>query len=135
MNSKPLMAIFVSFLALEALIIILYETNIFLEGGMCGDANTEFLFTIAMELITICTIPLALKLFKFEAVQKYIAEKGMFAHRKCAVFRMLMLLLPLLVNTMCYYLFMKVAFAYLAIILFISLAFIIPTKARCDSEQ
>lgn len=135
MNSKSLMTIFASFLALEALIIVLYETNVFLEGGLCGDANTEFLTTIFMELLTICVIPLALKLFKFEAVRKYITVHCAEGHKKCAIVRMVMLMLPLLVNTLCYYLFMKVAFAYLAIILFISLAFIIPTKARCDSEQ
>ena len=49
--------------------------------------------------------------------------------------RMMLLAVPLLLNILFYYLFMKVMFAYLAIILAISLIFIIPTVARCESEQ
>ena len=133
-KQKILMTLFCSELALAVVIIIMYETNIILEGGMTGDNSTEFLVTTMMELITIAMIPLALKLFKIEKVAKYIKKKGAEGHYYAAIARMQMLMLPMLANILLYYGFMKVAFAYLSIILALALIFIIPTKTRCDSE-
>ena len=48
--------------------------------------------------------------------------------------RMLMLCVPMVINTLCYYLFMNVAFAYMAIILFICLFLVYPSLDRCYSE-
>lgn len=129
-----LMTILCSEIILAFLIIALYETNVILEGGMAGDVNAEFIITMAMELLTIAAIPVALKLFKIKHIEEYIKAKGVSGHYKMAMTRMHMLTLPMLLNIILYYAYMKVAFAYLAIILAISLIFIIPTKQRCDSE-
>ena len=128
------MPLFLASLVLEAIIIAMYETEMVLEGYYAGYVTAEFLCATIMEILTICLIPLALRLFKFGAVRNDIQQNGIRGHYRWALTRMLMLILPLLVNTMLYYLFIKVEFAYMAIILFISLAFIIPTKARCESE-
>ena len=48
--------------------------------------------------------------------------------------RLLALCLPMVINTILYYLYMNVAFGYLAIVLLLALTFIVPTKARCESE-
>lgn len=131
---KKLMTIFIASLLLNAMIIIIYETNILLEGGLCGDANSEFLASTAMQLITIGEIPLALRMFKFNGVRAYITANGIQGHYRMALIRMMMLMVPLTINVLCYYLFMKASFAYLAVIIAISLIFIIPTQSRCDSE-
>lgn len=133
-NSKKLMPIFIGAIVLDLLIVIAYETEMILEGALCGDVNAEFLTTITMELLTICEIPLALRLFKFESVRSIIKNQGAAGHFQCALVRMAMLMIPLMINIICYYLFVKVTFLYLAIIIAISLVFIIPTKSRCDSE-
>lgn len=134
MNSKKLMTVFVASLILEAAIVLIYELQILLEGGLCDNANAEFLAGMVMDVVTIAAIPLALRLFKFSAISNYISSHGAEGHYRCALLRMMMLVVPMLVNTLCYYLFVRVSFVYLAIILAISLVFIIPTKKRCDSE-
>lgn len=133
-NSKKLMPIFIGAIVLDLLIVIAYETEMILEGALCGDVETEFFVTLVMEFITISEIPLALRLFKFESVRSIIKSQGAAGHFQCALVRMAMLMIPLMINIICYYLFVKVTFLYLAIIIAISLVFIIPTKSRCDSE-
>ena len=46
-----------------------------------------------------------------------------------------MLSLPMVVNTFAYYSFMGVHYGYMAIILFICLFFVMPTKSRFEREQ
>ena len=48
--------------------------------------------------------------------------------------RLLMLCVPMIVNTVLYYVFMNVAFGYMGIILFLCLFFVMPTMDRCLSE-
>lgn len=134
-NSRRLFAILMATLAVAIAIIVVYETNILTEGAMYGDANVEFLVIMIMELLTICVIPIALRMFRFSIIRNYIEENGLTGHFRMASARMMLLAVPLLLNVLFYYLFMKVMFAYLAIILAISLIFIIPTVARCELEQ
>ena len=50
------------------------------------------------------------------------------------VLNLQLLLLPLLVNTLLYYMYANVAFGYMAIILVIVLPFVYPSMERCMSE-
>lgn len=120
---------------LSLAIIMLYETNVLLEGSLCGDANTEFMAVMLMELLTICAVPVALRMFRFRMVRTHIERHGAPGHLRLAMLRLMLLTVPMVANILCYYLFVKVAFAYLAIILAISLVFILPTTERCESEQ
>ena len=85
-----------------------------------------------MELLTLCIIPMSLRLFKFGAVSRRLVSAESLL--KYGMVRMLMLCLPMLANTLLYYLYMNVAFGYMAIIVFLCLAFVLPTKTRCESE-
>ena len=85
-----------------------------------------------MELLTLCIIPVSLRLFKFGAVSRRLVSAESLL--KYGMVRMLMLCLPMLANTLLYYLYMNVAFGYMAIIVFLCLAFVLPTKTRCESE-
>lgn len=117
------------------IVIGLYETNMLLVGALCnGNKEQEFIVTTILQILTICNIPLALRLFKFEGIKKIINKKRGKGHFHMASLRMSLLTLPMIANIICYYLYMNVAFLYLTIILAISLVFIIPTKDRCDSE-
>ena len=90
-----------------------------------------------MEVITICFIPVSLRLFKFGAIRQAIKDdktpllNTFFAY---SLVRLEMLLMPMLVNAVLYYVFMNVAFGYMAIILFLSTLFIFPTQERCEQE-
>ncbi len=87
----------VAAIAVSLIIVALYELGLVESGLWTGDEEKEFLCVSAMELLTVCLIPLALRYFKGSLG---VAAIGV----------------PMVVNTLLYYLFMRVAFGYLAII-------------------
>lgn len=114
-------------------IIILYENDILLSGGWHDNKLNEYYVAIAMELITICLIPISLRLFKFRGIKHALQSSADTALRQGSV-RLLMLTLPMLVNCWLYYQFMNVAFGYMGIIGLLSLCFVYPSKGRCSQE-
>ena len=122
-------------LALALIVVVLFETDVLMFGYYAGSGEqAEFLLTTMMELLTLAVIPLALKLFKFPRVYADLVSRKAEALRKWGLLRLLMLLVPLLVNTLLYYAYANVAFGYMAIILVIVLPFVYPSMERCQSE-
>ena len=118
--------------------IVLNENDVFnIVGSAHENTNSDFLSASIMEVITICFIPVSLRLFKFGAIRQAIKDdktpllNTFFAY---SLVRLEMLLMPMLVNAVLYYVFMNVAFGYMAIILFLSTLFIFPTQERCEQE-
>ena len=83
-----------------------------------------------MELITIVFIPVALRLFKTKDVEKRLEEGNIKAFRKWGLVRILMITVPLVLNTLLYYSFMNTTFGYMALILLICLPFIYPAARK-----
>ena len=122
-------------LALALIVVVLFETDVLMFGYYAGSGEqAEFLLTTMMELLTLAVIPLSLKLFKFPRVHADLVSRKAEALRKWGLLRLLMLLVPLLVNTLLYYAYANVAFGYMAIILVIVLPFVYPSMERCQSE-
>ena len=122
-------------LALALIVVVLFETDVLMFGYYAGSGQqAEFLLTTIMELLTLAVIPLALKLFKFKRVHADLVSRKAEALRKWGLLRLLLLLVPLLVNTLLYYAYANVAFGYMAIILVIVLPFVYPSMQRCQSE-
>lgn len=134
MNQRILQITFYSIVVPAILLVLLFESNVFPTGLYADNKTADFLFTTIMEILTICCIPLALRLIKDKTMKKYDVPRRMQIYRRKAMLRLLLLGCPLLVNTFLYYLFMNVAFGYMAIILFLCLLFIIPTKERQQRE-
>lgn len=107
-----------------------YELDILPSGMLAGRAQDEFLSTISMELITIVFIPVALRLFKTKDVEKRLEEGNIKAFRKWGLVRILMITVPLVLNTLLYYSFMNTTFGYMALILLICLPFIYPASRK-----
>ena len=108
----------------------LYELDILPSGMLAGRPQDEFLSTISMELITIVFIPVALRLFKTKDVEKRLEEGNIKAFRKWGLLRILMITVPLVLNTLLYYSFMNTTFGYMALILLICLPFIYPAVRK-----
>lgn len=123
---------------LTLLTVVLFETHTLAAGQLTGDASRQFLVTLTMELVTVCFIPLALYLFKIGFVSKALKTEGEGKAGKLLLWgsvRMMTLCLPMLLNTVCYYLFgFQVSFGYMAIILFLCLFMVYPSIDRCVSE-
>lgn len=134
MNQRILQIAFYSIVVPAILLVLLFESNVFPTGLYADNKTADFLFTTIMEILTIYCIPLALRLIKDKTMKKYDVPRRMQIYRRKAMLRLLLLGCPLLINTFLYYLFMNVAFGYMAIILFLCLLFIIPTKERQQRE-
>jgi hypothetical protein len=134
MNQRILQITFYSIVVTAILLVLVFENNVFSTGLYADNKPADFLFTTILEVLTICCIPLALRLIKDKTMKKYDVPRRMQIYRRKAMLRLLLLGCPLLVNTFLYYLFMNVAFGYMAIILFLCLLFIIPTKERQQRE-
>lgn len=117
-------------------IVLLFELEILPIGIYTDKISAEFVLITTMEIITICVIPIALKMAKSKYYIKQLTceEKAINALKKMSIIRLCLIGVPLITNTLLYYLFMKVTFAYLALILIFTLIFIIPSKTRCKNE-
>lgn len=128
------MTIFVSFVLMSALIILVFETGILLSGHFAGQEPSEFILTLMMELTTLGCAFLALRLFKFEIIRQDLLHRKETALLKWGLIRLLLLMLPLTIDTLLYYIYIKPTFGYLAIIMVLCLPFIYPSMNRCLTE-
>ena len=125
-----LRSVLIANVGVAVVIAALYELDILPSGMMAGRPQDEFLSTISMELITIVFIPVALRLFKTKDVEKRLEEGNIKAFRKWGLVRILMITVPLVLNTLLYYSFMNTTFGYMALILLICLPFIYPASRK-----
>lgn len=122
-------------IAAALVIIILFETGTLLPGMIEAGSQAEFLLQTLMEVLTVCIIPLALRLFKFGFVRRAIEAAPVQGLQRWGVVRMTMLCDTMLANTLLYYITpLDVAFGYMAIICLICLVFVKPTLERCMAE-
>lgn len=137
MNTQNLLKIiFGCMIGCSLIIAVLFEGNFLPSGILVGNSQQEFFCTLFMELLTICMIPLALRLIRSGSKTVMRDQDALYIwYRKRAVQRVLMMGLPLFVNTLLYYLFMNVTFGYMVLILLICMFFIIPTQARYLKEM
>lgn len=133
-TKKQLMAIYVAYIVLALVIVCLYETNVLEAGLLATDKQSEFLLTFLMELLTLGCAFMALRLFKYEKIHQELITGKAVALRKWGVIRLLILLIPLLADTLLYYLYMNPTFGYLGIILALCLPFVYPSMNRCEAE-
>lgn len=125
-----LRTVLIANVGVAVVIAALYELDILPSGMFTGRPQDEFLSTISMELITIVFIPVALRLFKTKDVEKRLEEGNIKAFRKWGLVRILMITVPLVLNTLFYYSFMNTTFGYMALILLICLPFIYPASRK-----
>ena len=123
-TEKKLRNLLIVTVAVPLLAAIVYECDVLPTGVFAGNAQEEFLAVIFMELLTIVMIPLALRLFKAKDVERKVEEGDTSALRKWGALRILMITVPLLLNTMGYYMYMNTTFGYMALILLICLPFV-----------
>lgn len=130
---KILLTAVCSAVAVSLAMVVLFESDVLpcgvLEDGRGGD---EFVILTFMELLTLCSIPVALRLMKFGSVARQMTSPE--ALLRWGSLRLAMLCVPMVANTLLYYLYMNVAFGYMGIILLLCLAFVWPTRTRCEAE-
>lgn len=123
-----------SMIGITVVLVVLFETDVLPSGLMATEKQTEFLLTTLMELLTLASVYMALRLFKFEKVHQELVTRKADGLRRWGLIRLAILLLPMPLNTVLYYLFMNTTFGYMAIILAVCLPFVYPSEARCEAE-
>ena len=131
---KKLQLIFWIPIVLSAIIIVSGELDIIPNGILANVKQVEFVIMSMMEILTIIAIPVALKLFKFKAIANKLASDTLLHFERWGIVRLCLLNVPMVINLVCYYLFVGAGFGYLAIILFLSLFFVYPSLSRCYNE-
>ena len=132
--SKRLVVIYMSLAAIALAIIILYETDILEAGVMEEQKQLEFILTAMMELISLGAAFMGLRLFKFKTVHNDLVNRQEPAMWKWGVIRLLILEVPMVVDTLLYYIYMNTTFGYLAVMLLLCLPFVFPSVNRCLAE-
>ena len=125
-----LRTLFIASVGIAVVVAALYELDILPSGVLADRPQDEFLCTIAMELVTIVFIPIALRLFKTKDVDRRLDEGDIKTFKTWSILRILMITVPLLMNTLLYYIFMNTTFGYMALILLICLPFIYPATRK-----
>lgn len=133
-SKNILLLIFVTSIVAVILMAVLFENNILTKGLLEEQTNTEFFSSVVMDLATPLLIVTALRLFSFKSIKTKLTANPEKELMKWGVLRIMMLALPLLLNTSFYYLFSNTSFGYLAIILLISMIFVLPTQSKCYYE-
>lgn len=128
------MVIYTLLAGLAVAIVVLYETEMLESGLLATDKQSEFLWTAFMELLSLGAAFLGLRLFKFKMVHDDLTSRKAPALMKWGTIRLLMLEVPMVVNTLLYYIYMNTTFGYMAIILLLCLPFVFPSLSRCEDE-
>ncbi len=131
---NTLAIVFWGLLGVSVLLAVLFECEV-LPSGLWTEALTaEFLCRCTMEALTLLGIWLSLRLFKFDRVHRDLVSRKQEALKRWGVTRLLILEVPMLVNTILYYMYMQTTYGYMAIIAVLCLPFVFPTIGRCEDE-
>ena len=129
--NKRLKVLFWASIAVSLVLVLLFETNVLLPGALADEVSVQFVVVTLLELLTICCIPLAVRMFRFKKIRGDIKNGH---YMKWAFLRLSLLALLLVCNTLLYYIYMNTTFGYLGIILVLCLPFVYPSLSRCEAE-
>ena len=100
-----------------------------------NDKQTGYVVQMVMILLTLCLVPLALRLFKFKQIHASLLASPAAALLKWGIVRILVLGLLLVANTLLYYIYgFEPSFGYLAVMVLLTMPFVFPTMSRCKAE-
>ena len=133
-TQKTLMALYVGIILLALLLVLLFETGVMESGRLAGSNQSEFIATAAMELLSLGGAFLGLRLFKFSAIHQQLRAQQSPALLRFGLLRLAVIGIPMLCDTLFYYMYMNPTFGYLAIMLLLCLPFVCPSMSRCIAE-
>jgi len=118
----------------------IYFCGEFLEVDMAwlsSDENrqTGIVVQMVMILLTLGLVPLALYLMKVKRIHASLMANPVAALLKWGVVRILILGLLMICNTLLYFIYgTEPAFGYLAVMVMLTMPFVLPTMSRCQAE-
>ena len=70
------MAEALAFILLSVLVAIVFESNLLVPGMLTVNAEVMYNVMMFMELVTICAIPVALKMFSIKFIRRRLSAEG-----------------------------------------------------------
>ncbi|ADY35616.1 hypothetical protein Bacsa_1027 [Phocaeicola salanitronis DSM 18170] len=122
---------------LTVLLAALYECDILPQGLFAGDAQMEYIMQVTSILLTICLIPLSLRLFN-QSLTRYVSllplPEALKSYRRWSEIRIALLLVLALIDLSAYYWTMNTTGLLCAGMTVIASLFCIPSKQRLLNE-
>lgn len=122
---------------LTVLLAALYECDILPQGLFAGDAQMEYIMQVTSILLTICLIPLSLRLFNL-SLTRYVSllplPEALKSYRRWSEIRIALLLVLALIDLSAYYWTMNTTGLLCAGMTVIASLFCIPSKQRLLNE-
>ncbi|MDM8144565.1 hypothetical protein QUW02_01230 [Bacteroides eggerthii] len=130
---------FCSWLIVALAVVVLFETETCMPGVWIGTEMSEAFFFLltATQLLTLCAIPVALKLLNWKSIRQQVTvpdQKGAQAYLRWNIVRCAILGGCLVLNLMVYYCTLEKANALCALILLFSYSFCWPSDAKRKAE-
>jgi hypothetical protein len=120
------------------LVAIVGETTDLYTGAFATWKSAEFVLQTIAIAITLLNIYMALRMTKFGYVRQRFTngtnDERLRQLQRFGVIRADLLGIPMVVLTVCYYLFLTPSFGYMAIMLLLAHCFILPTRDKCIAE-
>ena len=119
------------------LLVVLYETGLYQEGMIAGNAQMEYILQSVSILLTIGLIPFALRMFNLNLVKRIKElplQQALKSYQIWSILRLALLFVPAILALSFYYLTMNTTNLFCACMALIATLFCVPSENRIKNE-
>ena len=119
------------------LLVVLYETGLYQEGMIAGNAQMEYILQSVSILLTIGLIPFALRMFNMNLVKRIKdlpLQQALKSYQIWSILRLALLFVPAIMALSFYYLTMNTTNLFCACMALIATLFCVPSESRIKNE-
>ena len=119
------------------LLVVLYETGLYQEGLLAGNAQMEDILQSVSILLTIGLIPFALRMFNLNLVKRIKdlpLQQALKSYQAWSLLRLALLFVPAIMALSFYYLTMNTTNLFCACMALIATLFCVPSESRIKNE-
>ena len=119
------------------LLVVLYETGLYQEGLLAGNAQMEYILQSVSILLTIGLIPFALRMFNLNLVKRINElplQQALKSYQTWSLLRLALLFVPTILALSFYYLTMNTTNLFCACMALIATLFCVPSENRIKNE-
>ena len=119
------------------LLVVLYETGLYQEGLLAGNAQMEYILQSVSILLTIGLIPFALRMFNLNLVKRIKElplQQALKSYQTWSLLRLALLFVPAIMALSLYYLTMNTTNLFCACMALIATLFCVPSESRIKNE-
>ena len=119
------------------LLVVLYETGLYQEGLLAGNAQMEYILQSVSILLTIGLIPFALRMFNLnlgKRIKELPLQQALKSYQAWSLLRLALLFVPAILALSFYYLTMNTTNLFCACMALIATLVCVPSESRIKNE-